>query len=159
MRPPLAALAVLLALVAVACGSGAGAPAAETRLGGWVYKVGRRLPSVGAADRTARLRSGARVTWFFCERAGSCQRTLEVRPAARRVAPGAPLAVTVTAYDDAGRGVPASGAEVAFGDQTVRTGADGRATLPAPARAGRQAVTARATGLVTAPPVEVVVGS
>ncbi len=130
----------------------------ETRFGGWVYKVGRRLPSVGAADPSARVRSGARVTWFFCERAGACQRTLEVRPAARRVAPGAELTVRVGAYDDRGRGVAAAGVQVAFGDTVATTGRDGRAVLRAPARSGRQAVTARARGLVTAAPVEVVVG-
>jgi hypothetical protein len=131
----------------------------ETRLGGWVYKVGRRLPSVGSADPSARLRPGQRVTWFFCERAGACQRTLEVRPARRRVAPGGTLGVSVRAYDDRGRGRAATGVEVAFGDATATTGTDGRATLRAPRRRGRQAVTARSRGLVTALPVEVVVGS
>jgi hypothetical protein len=127
----------------------------ETRLGGWVYKVGRRLPSVGADDPSGRLRTGRRVTWFFCERAGACQRTLEVRPAASRVAPGAPLTVTVSAFDDQGRGGPIAGARVDFGDASATTGGDGRATLAAPGEAGRQAVTARVRGLVPAYPVEV----
>jgi len=130
----------------------------ETRLGGWVYKVGRRLPSVGAGDRTARVRSGEQVTWFFCERAGACQRTLAVRPSRRTVAPGAPLTVVVSAYDDNGRGGPVEGVEVTFGDAVVRTGRGGRAVVRAPRRTGRQAVTARARGLVPSHPTEIRVG-
>ncbi len=128
----------------------------ETRLGGWVYKVGRALPSVGAEQR--RVRRGQRVTWFFCERAGRCQRTLEVRPEARAVAAGTDLAVRVTAYDDRGRGRPAAGATVAFGDATATTNAQGRAVVRAPAEAGRQALTARGRGVVPAHPTEIVVG-
>jgi len=130
----------------------------ESRLGGWVYKVGRRLPPVSASDPTGRLRSGQRVTWFFCERAGRCQRTLEIRPSARRVAPGAGLRVTVTAYDDRGRGRAASGVVVEFGDGTATTGAGGVATVRAPAARGPQALQARARGLIPAYPVEVTVG-
>ncbi len=128
----------------------------ETRLGGWVYKVGRALPGVGADQR--RVRPGQRVTWFFCERAGRCQRTLELRPEARAVAAGTALAVRVTAYDDRGRGRPAAGATVTFGDATATTGAGGRAVVRAPDRAGRQALTATGRGLVPAHPTEIVVG-
>ena len=48
---------------------------------GWVYKVGNRSGSAGAADPTGpfgngRLRRGARVVWFYCHMQGStCQRT------------------------------------------------------------------------------------
>jgi len=55
---------------------------------GWVYKVGRKAATAGAADPTGpfgtgrRLRSGQRVLWFYCRlsSAGSCQRALAVRP-------------------------------------------------------------------------------
>ena len=54
---------------------------------GWVYKVGHRAATAGAADPSGpfghgRLRAGQRVTWFYCVRAADCQRTLE--PFARR---------------------------------------------------------------------------
>src|SRR4051794_20441522 len=63
---------------------------------GWTYKLGVRSGTTGAADPTGpfgtgrRLRSGDRVTWFWCvlSRSGSCQRTLVVVPASRRIAPG-----------------------------------------------------------------------
>ena len=56
---------------------------------GWVYKVGRRAGSAGAADPPARSAPGAscapaqRVLWFWCvkDAGDSCQRTLAVAPA------------------------------------------------------------------------------
>ena len=81
---------------------------------GWVYKVGRRVATAGAADPSGpfgrgRLRGGQRVTWFYC-RLGSrgCQRTLVLR---LRSEPGAVVA-TVRGYDDEGEGVPVEGATV-----------------------------------------------
>ena len=125
---------------------------------GWVYKVGRRLPSVSSSDPSARLRSGQRVTWFWCVRAGSCQRTLEVRPAARSVAPGATLRVTVRAYDDFGRGRAQPSALVSLGPATAVTGADGTATLVAPPAAGRYSLLAERDGLVPSFPERISVG-
>ncbi len=63
---------------------------------GWVYKVGRRVGTTGAADPSGafgdgrRLRTGQKVLWFWCvkDAADACQRTLEVA-APRTVAPGA----------------------------------------------------------------------
>jgi hypothetical protein len=95
---------------------------------GWVYKVGTRAATAGAADPSGpfgrgRLRRGQRVTWFFCRLEGaSCQRTLSVR------ADGD--AVTVTGYDDAGDGVPVEGATVHAGSLTATTGPDGVARFP-----------------------------
>lgn len=125
---------------------------------GWVYKVGRRAGTTGAADPsgpfgTGRLlRAGDRVLWFWCEldRGDGCQRTLEVSPARARVPPGTPVRVRVRGYDDAGRGVPVAGAEVRLGDGVAVTGPDGRAVLGAPARAGRHGLSATAPGLVAA---------
>ena len=130
---------------------------------GWTYKVGTRAGTAGAADPAGsfgdgrRLRRGARVLWFWC-RLGprGCQRTLVVRPAAHRVAPGAPLAVRVVGYDDAGRGRPVAGARVTLGRRSALTGRGGRATLVAP-RAGRHALRATRRGMVTAFPERVVV--
>jgi hypothetical protein len=101
---------------------------------GWVYKLGRRAGTAGAADPSGpfgagRLRAGARVTWFYCQMAdGGCQRTLAVRPT---LAPGG-LWVQVSGYDDRGQGVPIADATVHVGASTVTTGADGLVLAPAP---------------------------
>jgi hypothetical protein len=114
---------------------------------GWVYKVGRRAATAGAADPSGpfgrgRLRSGQRVTWFYCLRAGDCQRTLAVR--ARPEAGG--IAVTVRGYDDDGRGVPVAGATVRAGGATGSTGPDGAVHLAL--TAGSYRVVATKAGLV-----------
>jgi hypothetical protein len=123
---------------------------------GWAYKVGRRAGTTPAADPSGpfgtgrRIVAGTRVLWFWCVlRAGGCQRTLSVR-APGRAAAGAALTVLVTGHDDAGRGRPVAGATVALAGSTAVTGADGRATLAAPAAQGRHALTATAPGLVRA---------
>ena len=115
---------------------------------GWVYKVGNRLATAGAADPTGpfgrgRLRTRARVLWLFCESAADgCQRTLalRVRPESGGVA------VRVVAYDEEGRGVPAAGATVRSGDVSATTDASGFARLAMPS--GRHRVRAEQDGLV-----------
>lgn len=99
---------------------------------GWVYKVGRRLATAGAADPAGpfgdgRLRAGQRVLWFYCRQrsAGTCQRSLEIDTAVE----GRRLSVKVTGYDDAGDGVAVKGATVVVGGRRESTDADGRATL------------------------------
>jgi hypothetical protein len=132
---------------------------------GWVYKVGRRAGTTGAADPSGpfgtgrRLRDGQRVLWFWCvqDRVTGCQRTLEARPERPTVAPGAPLRVTVRGYDDNGRGVPAAGALVRLGGAQALTGADGVATVTAPAEPGPLALTAERHGMVRSFPRRVVV--
>ncbi len=133
---------------------------------GWVYKVGRRSATTGAADLTGpfgtgrRVRNGQRVTWFWCtlESSGSCQRTLEVRPDRTTAAPGETLTITVRGYDDFGRGVPVEGATVRLGSATAVTGAAGTAALTAPAQTGDLALEAERDGMVPAFPAEVAVG-
>lgn len=103
---------------------------------GWVYKVGQRLATAGAADPAGpfgngRLKSGAQVTWFYCFYDTSlrgCQRTLglTVTPV-----PGG-LSVTVSAYDDQARRDPAAGATVHAGSASAVTDANGHATLSLP---------------------------
>jgi hypothetical protein len=129
---------------------------------GWVYKVGNRAGTTGAADLsgpfgTGRRLRGGRLLWFWCvqSRAGSCQRTLDARPEASSVAAGAPLRVTVRGYDDNGRGVPVAGALVRAGGAQALTGADGVATVTMPAGAVR--VTAERDGMVRSFPVRVAV--
>jgi hypothetical protein len=115
---------------------------------GWVYKVGNRGATAGAADPSGafgrgRLKRGQRVTWFFCRlRDGGCQRTLGLEA---RVEPGA-VSVTVRGYDDEGRGVPVAGATVSAGPVSAVSGADGSARLALPA--GRHRLVAEKDGLV-----------
>jgi hypothetical protein len=115
---------------------------------GWVYKVGRRAATAGAADPAGpmgrgRLGAGQRVTWFYCRlRAGGCQRTLALTA---RVEPGT-LVATVRGYDDAGRGVPVEGATVTAGGASAVTDANGEARLALPA--GRYRAVAEKDGMV-----------
>jgi hypothetical protein len=128
---------------------------------GWVYKVGHRVGTTGAADPSGpfgdgrRLRTGQKVLWFWCvtDAAGSCQRTLAVT-APRAVAPGATFQARVRGYDEDGRGVPVAGVEVAPGSVTDT---DGLAAVTAPATAGTLTLRAARTGLVPAFPRRVTV--
>jgi hypothetical protein len=130
-------------------------PDRERGSDGWVYKVGRKVGTAGAADPAGpfgngrKLRAGQTLLWFWCVKDArqQCQRTLETSSAAT-IAPGAPLAVTVRGYDEQGRGVPVAGATVRLGDATALTGADGVATVAAPAVAGPTALEAVKAGLV-----------
>jgi hypothetical protein len=120
---------------------------AERGRGGWIYKVGHKAATAGAADPTGpfgngRLRRGQRVTWFYCLRAGDCQSTLELRV---RVESGAAV-VSVRAYDDEGRGTRVPGATVSAGAAGATTGPDGRARLTL--AAGRYRIHAEKRGLV-----------
>jgi hypothetical protein len=115
---------------------------------GWVYKVGRRAATAGAADPAGplgrgRLRAGQRVTWFYCRlREGGCQRTLEL---SWRAEPGT-LVATVRGYDDQARGVAVEGATVRAGGVSAPTDAAGVARLQLPA--GRYRAVAEKAGLV-----------
>ena len=132
---------------------------------GWAYKVGRKAGTTGAADPAGsfgtgrRLRDGDRVLWFWCELGSGdgCQRTLEVSPERTSTPAGQPLRVTVRGYDDAGRGVPVAGATVRLAGARAVSGADGVATVTAPATAGRAALTATADDAVRAFPRTVAV--
>jgi hypothetical protein len=127
---------------------------------GWVYKVGRKVSSAGAGDRSGRrLRAGDRLLWFFCRttRAGGCQRTLEATPDRTAAAPGETVRVTVRGYDDQGRGVPVPGATVTLGTAAATTDAAGAAQVTVPS-AGRLALGATRTGMVAAFPREVRAG-
>jgi hypothetical protein len=115
---------------------------------GWVYKVGRRAATAGAADPggpfgRGRLRAGQRLTWFYCRmRDGGCQRTLELR---LRPESGG-LVATVRGYDDAGRGVAVEDAAVSAGGESAQTDAGGVARLTLPA--GAYTAVATKPGLV-----------
>jgi hypothetical protein len=115
---------------------------------GWVYKVGRRGATAGAADPSGpfgrgRLKGGQRVTWFYCRlRDGGCQRTLELEASTE---PGA-VAVMVRGYDDEGNGVPVAGATVSAGAVSGVTAADGAVRLALPA--GSHRLVAAKDGLV-----------
>ncbi len=114
---------------------------------GWVYKVGTRAATAGAADPSGsfgrgRLRGGQRVTWFFCRmRSGSCQRTLTLRYERQ----GGGVVGVVTGYDDQGRSVPVPAASVTGGRYQAVTDAKGRTpVIPATG----QLMFARKKGLV-----------
>lgn len=131
---------------------------------GWEYKVNDVSGATGAGDPSGpmgdgrRLRGGARVLWFWCEAgAGGCQRTLAVTPARATVAAGAPLAATVTGYDEEGRPAPVAGAIVTLGGDFASTDAHGRATLIAPSGAGAYPMSATRGGLVPSFPATVLV--
>jgi hypothetical protein len=132
---------------------------------GWVYKVGRRAGTAGAADPSGpfgtgrRLRTGQRLLWFWCRMVrGGCQRTLALAPAQRRVAHASTLRVTVRGYDDRGRGVPVAGASVTLdGVVVATTDGTGVAELGAPQAARTIALTAVRAGLVPSFPEEVAV--
>ena len=127
---------------------------------GWVYKVGRKVSSAGAGDRSGRsLRAGDRLLWFYCrtQRSGGCQRTLEATPDRTSAAPGETVRVSVRGYDDNGRGVAVPGATVTLGTATATTDAAGVAQVTVPA-AGRLALKATRTGMVPAFPREVRAG-
>ena len=121
---------------------------------GWVYKVGRKVSSAGAGDRSGRrLRAGDRLLWFYCraQRTGGCQRTLEATPDRTSAAPGETVRVTVRGYDDQGRGIAVPGATVTLGSASATTDAAGVAQVVVPA-AGRLALGAARAGMVPAFP-------
>jgi hypothetical protein len=115
---------------------------------GWVYKVGRRAATAGAADPSGpfgrgRLRTGQRVSWFYCRlRSGGCQRTLGLSV---RTEPGT-LVASVRGYDDEGRGVAVEGASVAASGSSALTDAAGEARLAL--ATGRHLVVARKEGSI-----------
>jgi hypothetical protein len=130
---------------------------------GWVYKVGHRSGTTGAADPSGpfghgRIKRGARVLWFWCvqDRGAACQRTLEVSSAST-AAPGSPVAVTVRGYDDNGHGEPVAGATVRLGAAVATTDASGVAQVAAPA-SGSARLTAEHVGMVRSWPRTVTVG-
>ena len=93
-----------------------------------MYKVGRKVPSLGAADtQRRRLRGGDRVLGSGATRSARAAASGRSRRGPR--APprsGTPLRVIVRGYDDQGRGKPIEGATVALGSSTATTGAGRR---------------------------------
>jgi len=116
---------------------------------GWVYKVGNKTASAGAGDPagpfgSGRLRTGARVTWFYCHmKANGCQRTLAIRA---NPTGGGQVKVTVRSYDDRGKARPAANATVHAGAAQATTDSKGVATLTTDP--GTATVFATAKGLV-----------
>ena len=111
-------------------------PDANRGQDGWVYKVGRRAGTTGAADPSGpfghgKLKYGAHVLWFYCRmQSQGCQRTLSFMQIDTQ--PPGGLVVRVGAYDDRGRGVPAAGVTVHLDSITGKTDASGVARLSAP---------------------------
>jgi hypothetical protein len=131
---------------------------------GWEYKAGHVSGSTGAGDPSGprgdgrRLRSGTRLLWFWCNAtAGGCQRTLDLAPQTLTVSRGASFGVTVTGYDNEGRGTPVAGAIAKLGSDFASTDSGGRATLIAPPTPGSYALSASRPGLVPSFPETIVV--
>jgi hypothetical protein len=131
---------------------------------GWEYKVDHVSGSTGAGDPSGsrgdgrRLRTGAHLLWFWCNAAaGGCQRTLDLAPSTLTVSRGSSFGVTVTGYDNEGRGAPVAGAIVTLGSDFASTGSGGRATLIAPPTTGRYTISATRRGLVPSFPETIVV--
>ena len=78
-----------------------------------------------------------------------------MRPDATQVTAGQALRLTVTAYDDDGRGVPAAGATVAFGGDQVQADANGVVTVTVPAGSATVSAVAVQPGMVRSFPVRV----
>ena len=113
-------------------------------LDGWVYKVGNKASSAGAGDPSGHLRSGARVTWFYCRMGGSgCQRTLALTAKALG---GGRVRVSVRAYNDSGKARSAAGATVHVGSTTAKTDSHGVVTVTT--SPGTRKVYAQSKGLV-----------
>jgi hypothetical protein len=136
-------------------------PDRNRRQDGWVYKVGRRQGTAGAADPSGPfgsgpIRNGRTVTWFYChfdEREGGCQRTLAT---VANVADDRTVTVRVTGYDDNGRGQAVPGATVHAGETTATTDATGVARFTmAP---GAYELFADKAGTIRSFPVDLVVG-
>ena len=119
---------------------------------GWVYKIGNKVATAGAADPSGpfgrgRLRTGQRITWFYCRmnlRTSSCQRTLGLTA---ETPGGGTVHVTVRAYDDRGKSRPRAGATVHSEVATATTGSDGKVTMTLPR--GRNVLWATSPGAVT----------
>ena len=120
---------------------------------GWVYKIGTKLGTAGAADPSGPfgngpLRPGTQLLWFYCRldaATASCQRTLHT--ASRRS--GNEVEVTVTACDDRGRCIPAPAGVTVLGAPVDAAGAV-RVAVPANGR-----VRASGPGLVSSFPERV----
>jgi hypothetical protein len=131
---------------------------------GWVYKVGRRAGTAGAADPagpfgSGGLRRGDNVLWFYCvhtDAAGGCQRTLGLAASTKTPRAGGTLPVTVRGYDNEGRGQPVGGAQVTLGTASATTDARGKAALVSP-QAGSYVLEATARGAVPSFPVPITV--
>jgi len=126
-------------------------PDANRGVGGWEYKVGHSDPSAGAADPAGRLRKGQSLLWYWCTRAGACQRTLSVAVSF----PANSARVTVVGYDGTGQGKRIAGATVHFDSHSYRTNASG--VVKVPLASGEHTIYATKRGLVRS--FSVLVGS
>lgn len=127
---------------------------------GWLYKVGNRLASAGAADPSGPfgsgpLRTGQKVTWYYGSLQGqSGPRTLTLKVTAGSM-PGTALA-RARSYDDEGRSRAEPGVSVmASGGASAATGADGSAVVAA--AAGRHTFTATKSASIRSFPVRATV--
>lgn len=125
---------------------------------GWVYKVGQKQGTAGAADPggpfgRGRIRRHASIVWFYChlDRSGGCERTLAVKPEATG---GGALSVTVAGFNDEGRSKPVPGATVHAGSATATS--DGTGVARFTLAPGRFSVYAEAPGAIRSFPRTVV---
>jgi hypothetical protein len=92
---------------------------------GWEYKLGHRDPSFGAGDPGGRLHAGQQLLWYWCVRAGDCERTLTLSSALM----GSTLHVHVLGEDENGHQISVAGATVHYGGHTAVTDGGGHAAF------------------------------
>jgi Ca2+-binding RTX toxin-like protein len=122
----------------------------------WLVKVNHADSQIGGAHR---LRSGDEVLWYLVDNVTGQNTGQElVLEAPARAVPGETVSVRVLAFTPQGVGTPAPGASVAFGQNAVTTGPDGRATFTTGSD-GRLALRATRGNDIPASPLSICVNS
>ena len=93
----------------------------------WLFKVNHKAAPVGADAQI--LGSGDNVLWYFTS--DFTARELDLAVSGDKIAQGQPFTVTVKSYDGDGVAVPATGANVVYGDQSTTADATGKAVFAA----------------------------
>jgi hypothetical protein len=93
----------------------------------WLYKVNHKAAQVGADAQL--LTTGDSVLWYFTS--DFTARELDLAPSGDKLPQGQPFTVTVRSYDNDGIAVPATGANVVYGDQSTTADATGKANFAA----------------------------
>lgn len=130
---------------------------------GWVYKVGNRAGTTGAADPSGpfgsgRIKGGEQILWFWCHNrgGGACQKTVQQQVTLVAGGEGHRILVSVSYQDNDGNSQPGADAVVNAGVLTARPGPSGQSQfdLPGP---GQYTITSCREHLVCSFPTTVTV--